>query len=129
VFLSHATADKWLARVICEKIERTKAKTFRDDRDIQGGDDIPDAVRQAISRSDELLVLITPVSVKRPWVLLEVGAAWGRGKQMRITAVRYHVQVDEIPGILKGKKSIDINELDGYFAELKERVRKHHGQV
>jgi hypothetical protein len=38
VFVSHATADKWIARVICEKLEQVGATTFRDDRDIAGGD-------------------------------------------------------------------------------------------
>ena len=38
VFISHATTDKWLAKVLCEKIEATGATTFRDDRDIQGGE-------------------------------------------------------------------------------------------
>jgi hypothetical protein len=37
VFISHATADKWIAKVFCEKIEAAGAETFRDDRDINGG--------------------------------------------------------------------------------------------
>jgi hypothetical protein len=74
VFVSHATADKWLARTLCEKIESAGATTFRDDRDIDGGDDIPDSIRVAIGECHEVLVLLTPVSVSRPWVLMEVGA-------------------------------------------------------
>ena len=77
VFVSHATSDKWLATTLCEKIEATGAKTFRDDRDIDGGDDIPETIRIEIKRSKELVVLLTPDSADRPWVLLEVGAAWG----------------------------------------------------
>lgn len=73
VFVSHATADKWLAKTICEKIETTGAITFRDDRDINGGDDIPQALKSAISQSEELLVLMSPASIDRRWVLLEVG--------------------------------------------------------
>jgi hypothetical protein len=34
VFISHATADKWIARILCEKLEEIGAETFRDDRDI-----------------------------------------------------------------------------------------------
>ena len=75
VFLSHATADKWLAKTLCEKIEETGAKTFRDDRDIAGGDDIPDEIRDNIFRSSEFLVLLTPESVDRRWVNMEIGAA------------------------------------------------------
>ena len=57
VFLSHATADKWLATVLCEKIELTNAVCFRDDRDIEGGDDIPENLRKQIKKSQELVVL------------------------------------------------------------------------
>jgi hypothetical protein len=51
VFISHATADKWIAKVFCEKIEAIGAKTFRDDRDINGGDDLPEQIRRQIIRA------------------------------------------------------------------------------
>ena len=42
VFVSHARADKWIARTICDMIDAIPgAKSFRDDRDIEGGDSIP----------------------------------------------------------------------------------------
>jgi hypothetical protein len=122
VFLSHATADKWLAKTLCEKIEETGATTFRDDRDIAGGDDIPDEIRKNISQSRELLVLLSPESVDRPWVLLEVGAAWGR-KISRIVAILCHVRIDAIPSMLSSKKAIPLNEFDQYIAELSKRVK------
>lgn len=75
VFVSHATADKWLATTICNLLEACGATTFRDDRDIDGGDDIPDRIRAEIKKSHELVLLLTPHSIDRPWVLLEVGAA------------------------------------------------------
>jgi hypothetical protein len=125
VFVSHATADKWLATVLCEKLEQTGAQTFRDDRDIDGGDDIPDEIRRQIIRSNEMVVLLTPHSVDRAWVLLEVGAAWGRRRKARIVAVLCHVKVDTIPDIIASKKAVPINELDEYFKELRRRVEKH----
>jgi hypothetical protein len=124
VFISHATADKWLAKTLCEKIEATGATTFRDDRDIDGGDDIPEEIRRQIKRSKELVVLLTPLSVDRPWVLLEVGAAWGRGRDMRILAVMCHVTFDKIPDMIKSKKAISLNEFDAYLSELAKRVRR-----
>lgn len=122
VFLSHATADKWLARMLCEKIEATGAVTFRDDRDIAGGDDIPDSIRAAIERCSEMVVLLTPASVDRPWVLMEVGAAWQRGNNVRIIPIRQHVEVEPIPAMLKSKKVIDLNQFDDYLMELARRV-------
>ena len=62
VFVSHATSDKWLAKVLCEKIEAAGATSFRDDRDIDGGD-IPEEIRRQIKRAQEIIVLLTPESV------------------------------------------------------------------
>lgn len=120
--MSHATRDKWIAKVICEKLEQVGATTFRDDRDIQGGDDIPDEIRRQIKQSQEVLVLLTPQSIDREWVKLEIGAAWGHSKKMRIIGVRYHVEIDLIPSILKSKKSIDLNEFDQYLSDVETRV-------
>ena len=124
VFVSHATADKWIARVICEKLEAAGAKTFIDDRDIKGGDDIPDEIRRQIKQSKELLVLLTPQSVDRRWVTLEIGMALGMSRKKRIVVVLYHVDVDPIPGMLKSKKAINLNDIDTYLAEVSSRVKE-----
>lgn len=124
VFVSHASADKWLATTICEKIEAVDgARTFRDDRDIDGGDSIPENIRREIVRSNEMLVLMTPDSVDRPWVILEIGAMWGRRKDARIVAVLQHVQTDRIPSMIQDKKAIQLNDFDDYLSELAIRIR------
>jgi TIR domain len=64
------TADKWIAKIVCEKIEATGATSFRDDRDIAGGDDIPEEIRRQIRQSKEMVVLLTPASVEPQWVTL-----------------------------------------------------------
>jgi len=110
--------------MFCEKIEETGASTFRDDRDINGGDDIPEEIRKQIRQSRELVVLLTPESVDRAWILLEVGAAWGRRKNYRIVPVLCHVTVDAIPDIIKGKKAFHMNDFEHYLKELKIRVEK-----
>jgi len=120
VFVSHATADKWIAKVICEKIEGVGVATFRDDRDIDGGDDIPEKIRKEIKRSQEFLVMLTPASLGRAWVLLEVGAAWAWRK--RIVPILVHVDIDPIPEMIKSKKAIKINDIDNYLRELSTRV-------
>ena len=127
VFISHATADKWIATTLCEKIEALGATTFRDDRDIDGGDDIPEHIRSGIKRSREFVVLLTPDSVKREWVLLELGAVWGWSKRVRITPIMCHVNVDPIPLMLKSLKAIEINSVPVFLADLARRVREYHG--
>jgi len=128
VFISHATSDKWIAKVLCDKIESAGAITFRDDRDIAGGDDIPEEIRRQIKESREMVVLLTPESVGRIWVALEVGGAWCWSKSVRILLVMYHVAVDPIPDMIKNKKAISLNDFDQYLSELQERVRDYHGK-
>lgn len=128
VFVSHATADKWIARMICEKVESCGAVTFRDDRDIDGGDDIPENIRIQIKQSRELVVLLTPVSVTRQWVIFEVGAAWGWSRKIRIVPILCHVDVDPIPEMIRAKKAIHLNDFDQYLMELQRRVEDHNGK-
>ncbi len=85
---------------------------------------IPEEIRTQIKQSRELVVLLTPKSVDRPWVLIEVGAAWGWRKEYRIVPVLCHVTVDAIPDIIKGKKAFQLNEFDQYLKELQKRVKK-----
>jgi hypothetical protein len=124
VFVSHATADKWIAKVICEKIEAIGASTFRDDRDINGGDDIPEEIRRQIKQSREMVVLLTPKSVDRQWVLLEIGAAWGWRKNFRVVAILDHVDISPIPEMIKSKKVIYINDFENYLNEITIRINK-----
>jgi hypothetical protein len=72
-----------------------------------------------------MLVLLTPESFNRQWIVLEVGAAWGRRKNYRIIVVLCHAGVDTIPAIISSKKAYSINVLDEYLTELKRRVEKH----
>jgi hypothetical protein len=122
VFVSHATADKWIAKRICDAIEQTGAATFRDDRDIEGGDSIPDKIRTQLLQASELLVLMTPNSVNRPWVLLEIGAFWGRKGNSRIVPVLYLVDVSNIPEHIASIKAVHLNDLDAYLDGLQNRV-------
>lgn len=119
VFVSHATYDKWIARVICEKVENLGIKTFRDDRDIEGGDSIPDVIKQNLRECRELLVLLTPQSLNREWVLLEIGMADILGK--RIIPILYHVDLEQIPGILSDRRTYHLSDLDAYLIELEQR--------
>lgn len=120
VFLSHATADKWIARMLCKCIDQLGAVSFRDDRDIDGGDDIPERIRVAIRESREVLVLLSPKSLSRDWVRLELGAAWGWRK--RIVILLHHLDADSMPDTFKPRKAYQLNDVDQYLADLKERL-------
>src|SRR5712691_7779974 len=122
VFVSHATYDKFLARVICERLEANGIATYRDDRDVEGGDSIPESIRKAIEQCDEVSVLLTPQSIQRQWVLLEIGIAIGLGK--RIVPLLYHVPTDSIPESIRSNRAFDLNEFDSYLSDVVKRGMK-----
>lgn len=122
VFLSHATYDKWIARVLCEKIEAVGATVFRDDRDIEGGEAIPAAIRKAIRETNEVVVLLTPESIQRQWVLIELAMASMAEK--RIVPLLNHVDAAEIPGIIRDARGFELNDLDSYLADLSQRMKR-----
>ena len=124
VFVSHATYDKWIAKVLCEKLEAPAvgATTFRDDRDIAGGDSILQTIKSRIRDCDEMVVLLTPESVNRGWVMIEVGMA--EILEKRITPLLYHVDPGSIPDVLRDRRAYEIDQFDEFIKAVRERARK-----
>lgn len=125
VFVSHSTKDRWIAKQISQLLETSGVdfgvKTFLDERDIGVGDSIPDTIRENIKECNEFLVLLTKNSIDRPWVLIEISAAWGHGK--RIIAVIDKVTPEEMPEIMLPYKAIDLNDFEEYVRQLLNRAK------
>ena len=101
VFLSHSHKDRWIAKQCARLIEeaaKPHVEVFFDEKDIEGGQSIPDSVRTGIEKCDEFVVLLSRYSKDRPWVLIEMGAAWGLRKP--IIAIIDKIGPKEMPDIL-----------------------------
>lgn len=111
-----------MSNLIEEKGREWGIKTFLDEKDIDGGDSIPESIRINIQKCDEFLLLLSRYSVNRPWVLIELGAAWGLEK--RVVTIIDKVTPDEMPEVISPYKAIDINNFDQYIAQLLGRAKK-----
>jgi hypothetical protein len=127
IFVSHGWDDRWIARQIAGCARREAgADAFIDIFDIKKGDRIEARIREELPRCSELLVLLTPRSVRRNWVWTEVGAAWVLGK--RIVGVFYGLDFAEVEtqygglAALGPTNCLHLNELDTYIGELADRV-------
>ena len=126
MFISHSGADTWVARQISHHCQRVGADTFLDDAEIAIGADFEVAILNTLRKASELLVLITPWTLERPYVLMEIGAAWVRG--LPIIVILYGITPVEfrsgpkVPVLLKRLNLLDINRIDRYFEELEKRV-------
>lgn len=125
VFISHASKDKWIAKQMLKEIEakgrRFGVATFLDAKDVAGGESIHEAIRVGIEACQEFLVLLTPNSILRPWILIELGAAWGQRKQ--IIAITHGVTIQDIPDILFPFKAIALDDFEDYLAEMIQRAK------
>ncbi len=126
VFISHAWADLWVGQQLDRRIrEDAGAETFLDAFDIVKGDDFEDRIFAELRSMNELVVLLTPWSVNRHWLWVEIGAARANG--CRIVPILYHLSLDDIDKgggstFLRAKDAVDINEVDIYLMQLRRRV-------
>lgn len=132
VFFSHGGEDTYIVNdFFCPKVRASGAEVFVDEGEVSYGDDFRDIVFRQLEICDELLVLLTPSSVQRPWVFAELGAAILRG--IHVVAIRYGVSEEELRrlgvlSILGTKKLLVPAECDKYVEQLQNRVQdKYHG--
>ena len=128
VFVSHSSSDTWVAKQIARGIKASGAHPFLDDEAIQVGQDFEKEIRRYLKRAHEIVVLLTPWSLERPYVWAELGAAWIRG--IPIVVLLHGVSVRELqsrpsaPVFIKEKNCRELNDAERDFSELRVRVRK-----
>jgi hypothetical protein len=130
VFISYSRADRWIAEHMARSIEEQCAglgiEAFLDERSIEGGQSIPDAVRQNIKRCDEFLILLSHSSITREWVKIELGAAWVLEKLM--VPIIDKLSPRDMPDIIDDTRAIDLNNFDEqYIGQLIRRVNETRG--
>lgn len=128
VFISHSSKDTWVAKQLAAHIRALGAHTFLDESDIEHGDDFEEEILKAEETSTELLVLLTPWALERPYVWLEIGFFRRGGK--RIIGVLHGIShkdiaTDErIAVLLKKIDLVELNGIDSYFEQLRRRITR-----
>jgi hypothetical protein len=126
LFFSHGTEDTFIVQEFLKKnVEKSGAKVFVDAGRIEYGDDFRAIILKELVDSHELLVLFTRSSIRRPWVLAEIGAALIRG--IRIVAVLYGTTQAElqelgIMSLLGPSRILMLDDFNEYLTQLKKRV-------
>lgn len=126
VFISHASTDRWAAGQIAKELAAVGVDHYLDSQVVETGDHLEAELRSALHDADELLVLLTPAALERPYVWMEIGAAWSQGK--RIIGILHGMTTSELagrdgtPAFLTDIVLRDINDLDEYLGELRQRL-------
>jgi hypothetical protein len=126
VFVSHSGTDTWVAKQIAREIAACGATPFLDEAQIDVGADFEEDILAFLEKADELVVLITPWALERPYVWAELGAAWGR--RIPIVGLLHGLSAAElqsrpgVPILLKRRDLIPLNDMDVYLGQLRGRV-------
>jgi hypothetical protein len=136
VFISHSGVDTRVAKQIAREISACGATPFLDEAQVDVGADFQEDILAFLERADELVVLLTPWALDRPYVWAELGAAWGR--RIPIVALLHGITVSElrsmpgVPILLKKRSLVPLNEIDTYLSQLRsrrERQAKESGKI
>jgi hypothetical protein len=89
LFLSHGGDDTYIVdHFLKPKVEGSGAAVFLDAGEIAYGDDPRKRILKELVECDELLVFLTRSSMRRPWVMAEIGGMLVQGKRIVRRAVR-----------------------------------------
>lgn len=107
VFLSHATSDKAHVAVVRQSMEAIGISVYLAEHDPQPGTYLVEKIRDAIHRSQVVVVLVTTTSVNAPYVNQEVGIAEACGKTI-IPIVEKGIDTRKL-GILQGREYLELD--------------------
>lgn len=109
IFISHANADKAVAREIATALRKSGVDVWFDEHELLVGDSLANVIADAISSSDYMLVLLSPQSVASKWVQHELNAAYARDLDRRdITIIPVLIADCKIPPLLATKQILDL---------------------
>lgn len=109
LFVCHASEDKPFVDRLVRELDRRALYAWFDKREILVGDSIVDKVNQALSNSKYVIAVLSGNSVRKPWVVRELGSSLmrqleGGGKVSILPAV---IETCEVPPLLADLKYAD----------------------
>jgi TIR domain len=126
IFISHTSTDTYIAKKIAQDIHLRGGTTFLDEAQVDAGADFEEEILKWLERAHELVVLLTPWALDRPYVWAEIGAAWVR--RIPIVVLLLGITAAELqsrPGVpvhLKKRDLLQLNEIGRYLEQLSMRI-------
>ena len=117
VFISHSHDDKKFVKDLIENLEEQGINTWYDNKDMDIGDVINDAITEGIKQSWCFLIVVSHNSIKSGWVKNELDEAYhqhiSEGKRI-LPVIIGNVSDNDIPQVLKKHLYADFRETDNY---------------
>lgn len=126
VFLSYAWEDKELASRIAHALQANGIETWWDEWCMSAGDSLRQKIDEGLGECTHFVVLLTPVSMTKPWVKQEMdaGLMLKLQSQLKFIPLRYQLSAPQLPPLLQGMVSPAIEDPDQKIDQL---IRDIHG--
>ena len=127
-FLSFSFDDHDLAERIARALMANGIDTWWAEWEIRAGDSLRRKIDEGLVGCTHFLVLLTPGAMKKPWVQQEMDAGLVRriGGQAQFIALRHGLAASELPPLLSGMVSPEIDEARFDLA-VRDLVNDIHG--
>lgn len=125
-FVSFGWEDKPLAQKVAEGLQANGIDTWWAEWEIGSGDSLRRRIDGGLGGCTHFIVLLTPTSIKKPWVNEEMDAAFMRkiGDQCRFIPLRHELSPSNLPPLLSGMYA---PEIDAECSQLSQIVNDIHG--
>src|SRR5215470_7480276 len=110
VFLTYSSADKDKAERIFQELEHRDIKVWLDAYELSFGDSLIERMKNAISASDYIVVMLSRNSVRSYWMSHELGHYLSDFSRRDITLLPVRVDDCEIPVSLSKYRFLDLRD-------------------
>lgn len=126
VFLSHSHSDKIFVEKLKKDLEDNNITTWYDNKDLDIGEIVSEAISQGIEQSWFFLIVVSPDSVSSNWVKYELNEAYdghiSDGKKI-LPVVIGDIEDKDIPKRLKKHLYADFRSEEGYEDSFERLLR------
>lgn len=112
VFLSHASEDKAFVRKLALILHHNGIDTFLDEWEIGLGESIRRKIEEGLRDCTHFVFVLSPASVHKEWVNLEVDAAFVRkvAQQQKFFPILYRLPPENLPPLVAGMSWLAIDD-------------------
>lgn len=128
-FLSYGSEDHELAEKIATGLQDSGIDTWWDEWCIGAGDSLRQKIDEGLDDCTHFIVLLTPASLKKPWVNQEMDAGLVKKihERCKFIPLRHGLSAEELPPLFSGMLSPDL--LSDFEGGMKKLVNDIHGVV
>lgn len=110
-YLAHASEDKAVMRPIARRLLQEGVDVWYDEWEIGPGDSLRRRMDEGLGACTHFLVLLTEVSLKKPWVAEEIDAGFVRKIEgsAKFIPIRHELSIGALPPLMRGMLSPEIS--------------------